>query len=73
LLAPESGALTDGLCAGVATLQAEGKMVVIVLHNDVRQRLIPLRNEPLVDAADAVAQLRGLKLRGRVGEIRSLN
>ncbi|WP_154653347.1 hypothetical protein [Pseudooceanicola batsensis] len=48
-------------------------MVVIVLHNDVRQRLIPLRNEPLVDAADAVAQLRGLKLRGRVGEIRSLN
>jgi len=59
-LANERGALTDDLRTRVAALEAEGKTVVIVLCEDVPQGLIALRDEPRADAADAVAQLRGL-------------
>ncbi|RKF15389.1 cadmium-translocating P-type ATPase [Roseovarius spongiae] len=59
-LAAERGALTDGLRSRVAALEAEGKTVVIVLRDDVPQGLVALRDEPRADAADAVAQLRGL-------------
>jgi Cd2+/Zn2+-exporting ATPase len=59
-LAEERGALTDDLRARVAALEAEGKTVVIVLHDDLPQGLIALRDEPRADAAEAVAQLRGL-------------
>ncbi|EAQ04655.1 Heavy metal-(Cd/Co/Hg/Pb/Zn)-translocating P-type ATPase [Pseudooceanicola batsensis HTCC2597] len=59
-LANERGALTDDLRTRVAALEAEGKTVVIVLRDDVPQGLIALRDEPRADAADAVAQLRGL-------------
>ncbi len=58
-LANERGALTDDLRTRVAALEAEGK-TVIVLREDVPQGLIALRDEPRADAADAVAQLRGL-------------
>ncbi|NDW00228.1 heavy metal translocating P-type ATPase [Salipiger sp. PrR002] len=59
-LANERGALTDDLRTRVAALEAEGKTVVIVLREDVPQGLIALRDEPRADAADAIAQLRGL-------------
>ncbi len=59
-LANERGAFTDDLRTRVAALEAEGKTVVIVLCEDVPQGLIALRDEPRADAADAVAQLRGL-------------
>ncbi|KZY35938.1 ATPase [Roseovarius sp. HI0049] len=59
-LADERGALTDDLRTRVAALEAEGKTVVIVLRDNVPQGLIALRDEPRADAADAVAQLRGL-------------
>ncbi|KRS19186.1 heavy metal translocating P-type ATPase [Roseovarius indicus] len=59
-LANERGALTDDLRTRVAALEAEGKTVVIVLCNDVPQGLIALRDEPRDDAANAIAQLRGL-------------
>ncbi|SDI74977.1 heavy metal translocating P-type ATPase [Alloyangia pacifica] len=59
-LANERGALTDDLRTRVAALEAEGKTVVIVLREDVPQGLIALRDEPRADAANAIAQLRGL-------------
>ncbi|QFT61908.1 heavy metal translocating P-type ATPase [Roseivivax sp. THAF30] len=59
-LANERGALTDDLRTRVATLEAEGKTVVIVLRDDAPVGLIALRDEPRADAADAVAQLRRL-------------
>ncbi len=59
-LANERGALTDDVRTRVTKLEAQGKTVVIVLREDVPQGLIALRDEPRADAADAVAQLRGL-------------
>lgn len=59
-LANERGALTDNVRTRVTKLEAQGKTVVIVLREDVPQGLIALRDEPRADAADAVAQLRGL-------------
>ncbi|MEI4474039.1 heavy metal translocating P-type ATPase [Frigidibacter sp. MR17.24] len=59
-LANERGALTDDLRIRVAALEVEGKTVVIVLREDVPQGLIALRDEPRADAANAIAQLRGL-------------
>ncbi|MGR3565057.1 MAG: heavy metal translocating P-type ATPase [Heliomarina sp.] len=59
-LAEERGALADDLRSSVAALEADGKTVVIVLRDDVPQGLIALRDEPRADAANAVAQLRGL-------------
>lgn len=59
-LANERGALTDELRTRVTALEAQGKTVVIVLREDLPQGLIALRDEPRADAADAVAQLRGL-------------
>ena len=59
-LAEERGALSDDLRSRVATLEADGKTVVIVLREDVPQGLIALRDEPRADAAEAVAQLRAL-------------
>ena len=59
-LAEERGALSDDLRSRVATLEADGKTVVIVLREDVPQGLIALRDEPRADAAEAIAQLRAL-------------
>ena len=59
-LAEERSALTDDLRTRVSALEAEGKTVVIVLRGEVPLGLIALRDEPRADAADAVAQLRGL-------------
>jgi Cd2+/Zn2+-exporting ATPase len=59
-LAEERGALDDDLRRRVATMEAEGKTVVIVLRGNVPQGLIALRDEPRNDAAVAVAQLRRL-------------
>lgn len=59
-LAEERGAINDVLRRRVAVLEVEGKTVVIVLRDNVPQGLIALRDEPRVDAADAVAQLRTL-------------
>ena len=59
-LAEERGALDDDLRRRVATMEAEGKTVVIVLRENVPQGLIALRDEPRADAAVAVAQLRRL-------------
>ncbi|MTJ05848.1 MAG: cadmium-translocating P-type ATPase [Sediminimonas qiaohouensis] len=59
-LADERGALTGDIRNRVASLEAEGKTVVIVLRENVPQGLIALRDEPRADAADAVAQLHTL-------------
>ncbi len=59
-LAEERGALTDELRGRVAALEAEGKTVVIVLRENVARGLVALRDEPRADAAEAVAELRGL-------------
>ncbi|WP_157019634.1 heavy metal translocating P-type ATPase [Mesorhizobium xinjiangense] len=59
-LADERGALDDDLRRRVATMEAEGKTVVIVLRENVPLGLIALRDEPRADAAVAVAQLRTL-------------
>lgn len=59
-LADERGALDDDLRRRVATMEAEGKTVVIVLRENVPLGLIALRDEPRADAAIAVAQLRTL-------------
>ncbi|EPX82144.1 heavy metal translocating P-type ATPase [Salipiger mucosus] len=59
-LADEHGAMTDDLRGRVSALEAEGKTVVIVLREDVAEGLIALRDEPRGDAAEALAQLRGL-------------
>ncbi|SHI35423.1 heavy metal translocating P-type ATPase [Wenxinia saemankumensis] len=61
-LAEERGALTDGLRARVAALEAEGRTVVVVLRDDAPLGLVALRDEPRADAAEAVAQLRDLGL-----------
>ncbi|MEX3315464.1 heavy metal translocating P-type ATPase [Sulfitobacter sp. PS-8MA] len=59
-LAAERGALSMPMRTQVETLEAQGKTVVILLRDDVAQGLIALRDEPRADAAEAVAQLRGM-------------
>lgn len=59
-LTDERGALDDDLRRRVATMEAKGKTVVIVLRENVPLGLIALRDEPRADAAVAVAQLRTL-------------
>ncbi|WP_289043149.1 heavy metal translocating P-type ATPase [uncultured Aliiroseovarius sp.] len=59
-LAAERGALAGDLQSRVASLEAEGKTVVVVLREDAPQGLIALRDEPRSDAASGVAQLRAL-------------
>lgn len=59
-LAAERGALSDELRRRIEDLESLGKTVVIVLRENVPLGLVALRDEPRADAAEAVAQLRGL-------------
>ena len=59
-LACERGVLSDEIQSCVATLEVEGRTVVIVLRENEPQGLIALRDESRGDATDAIAQLRTL-------------
>ncbi|MGK7296859.1 MAG: heavy metal translocating P-type ATPase [Candidatus Wenzhouxiangella sp. M2_3B_020] len=59
-LAEEADVLGEDIRAQAASLEAEGKTVVLVWRGNTPLGLIALRDEPRVDAADAVRQLRAM-------------
>ncbi|SFP84833.1 heavy metal translocating P-type ATPase [Tranquillimonas alkanivorans] len=59
-LAEEAGVLGEDIRAQAASLEAEGKTVVLVWRGNTPLGLIALRDEPRADAADAVRQLRAM-------------
>lgn len=59
-LAEEAGVLSEEIRARSASLEGEGKTVALVWRESVPLGMIALRDEPRVDAADAVRQLRAL-------------
>ncbi len=61
--AGELRALSDRVSTQIETLEAEGKIVVVVLLAKRIVGLIALRDEPRADAALGIARLRGLGLR----------
>ncbi|MEM7693192.1 MAG: heavy metal translocating P-type ATPase [Pseudomonadota bacterium] len=59
-LAEEHGAMTERLRDQVASLEADGQTVVIVLRGEAPLGLIAIRDEPRADAGEAVRQLRSM-------------
>lgn len=55
--AAELAPLASGIAEQIATLETDGKTVVVLLSGKVVEGLIALRDEPRPDAADAVQQL----------------
>ena len=59
--AAESGALDDNGLALAATMECEGKTVVVVFRDKAKALgLIAIRDEPRKDAMDAIAQLKAM-------------
>ncbi|ETX26798.1 heavy metal translocating P-type ATPase [Roseivivax isoporae] len=59
-LAEEAGVLDEPIRSQAATLEAEGKTVVLVWRKGIVCGLIAMRDEPRPDAAEAVRQLRAM-------------